>query len=106
MTAAGKRDYEVTFTRIGRTGNSAPLTLAASVNDGPAVAVAEDLIEAIHGHARPYIASSVLEIVLSYGSDEEPQPPSADDLDGSTGSLIVGGFRTAGQFTVREVTAR
>lgn len=106
MTAAGQLAYELTFTRVGRTGNGAPLTLAVTVDDGPAAAVADQISEAAYKHARRYVVSRELEVFLSVDEHDDATPLVASDLDGCTGTLLVGGFRPAGEFRVREVTVR
>lgn len=69
--------YLITFTRIGRNHNVAPLL--ARVRD------ADHLAEVIHTYARPFLLSGDIEIVVN--------------LDKQLG-LIVSGFQSGGSFTV------
>jgi hypothetical protein len=74
--------YLVTFNRIGRNHDVAPLTATV---DGP-----NHLAEVIHQYARPHLMSEDVEVDL--------------DLDTGTGSVVVG-FRNGGTFTLAGVSS-
>lgn len=99
MTADGRIAFLVTFDRISRRHDVAPLTI--TVDDGPFAAVAEQLIEAIYDYARPMCASREIDAVfkdLDLSGREDARPLVSGDLDGVTG-FITAGMQIAGRFT-------
>ena len=84
----GGRQYEVTFSRLGRssTGVPRPFNIWATGLD--------QLAAAIHTTARKGVASKEVEVDVT--------------MDGDTGSgrVVVGGFRTVGEFTVKVLPIR
>lgn len=103
MSADGRLTYLITFDRIGRHHQVAPLEL--TVDDGPGIAVGDQIAQGVYRYAKPKIASSELEVDIRLGSDQEPRPYTSADFDGAVGTLIVGGFRLAGSFDVKAVSA-
>ena len=71
--------YTVAFTRIGRTRNVPPLVVQA--------ADADALAKAIYKHARPYLASRDVEVIV--------------DLDKMCGWICCG-FNNGGDFTISD----
>lgn len=97
MSANGTITFLVTFDRIGRLHNVAPLNV--TVDDGPADAVAEELLEAVYTYARPMCASRFIDVSLKSPEIEEARPLVSADLDGVAG-FISAGMQSAGRFTV------
>lgn len=73
--------YTVTFDRIGRNHYVRPL--ATGEIDGP-----NHLAQVIHGYARPHLGSREVDVHV--------------DLAKMRGTVLVGGFRNAGTFTLAE----
>ncbi len=74
--------YTVTFDRIGRNHDAAPLEVR--ISDG--LPVVDELAEQVHRYARRHLGSREVEVSV--------------DLDTLEGVIVVGGFRPAGSFTV------
>lgn len=103
MSADGRLTFLVTFDRISRRHDVAPLTV--TLDDGPFAAVAEPLIEAIYDYARPMCASREIDAVfkdLDWSGREDARPLVSIDLDGVTG-FITAGMHIAGRFTAEIV---
>lgn len=77
----GTRTYTVTFDRIGRNHDVAPLQ--ATADD------ADELAEAIYRYSRPHLSSRDVEVVV--------------DLEQSRGSIFCG-FNSGGRFTITQPT--
>ena len=75
------KTYRITFDRIGRNHNVAPML--AKVDDA---APAEQLAAYIHKHARPHLRSRDFDVFV--------------ELDKGTG-FIACGMHTGGEFTIR-----
>lgn len=104
MSADGRLTYLLTFDRIGRSENwIVSREITVTVDPGPVDAVADQIAEAAYRHARPWIASRELDVTVSCGTGDAPSTPTIADLDGAQGRLIVGGVRSAGNFTVKAV---
>jgi hypothetical protein len=74
--------YRVSFARIGRQHDVAPLEVTV---DGP-----NHLAKLIFDYARPRLGSREVEVVL--------------EEDMGSGWIFVGGFRTAGTFTIERAS--
>lgn len=83
----------VTFDRIGRNHNVAPLTL--DVQPGPQFARAERLIDAIYDYARPHLGSRDVSVEVGL----------ADDGSLTGHGWICCGMRNGGNFTIAEAVS-
>lgn len=99
MTEGATITFLVTFDRVGRRHDVAPLPV--TVDDGPFAAVADALIEAIYTYARPMCSSRDTDAVfneLDWSKRQEAELLVSADLDGATG-FITAGMHIAGRFT-------
>lgn len=78
--------YVVTFERIGRSHDIAPLELTLPEDE----TVGHAISEAVYEYARPYLRSQDLDVVTNLG--ETPGT-------GGTGTIFAG-FQVGGRFTV------
>ena len=81
----------VTFDRIGRNHNVAPLTLDVPV--GPLLARADYIAEKIYAHARPHLGSRYVDVEVGLSDSGE--------LNGH--GWIICGVRDGGTFNLVEV---
>lgn len=82
--------YTIMFERIGRDHDVPELDLTVDEDDD--VITADVIVEAVYRYARPRLMSRGVEVVVEL--DEEPNA-------GGKGWLVVGGFRDAGNFTIK-----
>jgi hypothetical protein len=85
--------YTIVFERIGRKYDVPELDLTVDEEDDDVI-TADVIAEAVYRYARKHLASREVEVVVEL--DEEPNA-------GGKGWLIVGGFRAAGDFTIKPV---
>jgi hypothetical protein len=97
MDALATLTFKVTFDRISRRHNVAPLLV--TVDDGPVNAVAEQIATDIYEYANPMCASSYIDAVVNRPEIADTRPLVSTDLDGSTG-FITAGMHIAGNFTI------
>lgn len=82
--------YTVTFDRIGRSRNVAPMTVQVEDADKASPEdIADGLAEVIYKYARPHLRSRDVEVVVDL-----------DDLEGPGKGYIFCGFNNGGTFTV------